>query len=113
MNLKEKRQRTIQQNRAIHLYYTKLALALSEAGLGMKRTLKPEIDIPWSGDTVKEFIFKPIMKAQLRKFSTTELKTDEVSKVYDTINRFISEKFGVSVAFPSLDELIWEEKVKK
>ena len=93
--------RTTRQNSAIHVYFELLARALSEAGLDMRKTLKPGVEIPWSGNTVKDYLFRPIMKAQTGKDSTTELTTKEIDAVYDTLNRLLGEKFGVTVGFPS------------
>lgn len=42
----DKRERTLTQNRAIHLWFTMLADALNDAGLDMRTVLKPEIEIP-------------------------------------------------------------------
>lgn len=97
--------RSIQQNKAIHLYCELLGEAFNNSGLDMKAVLKPDVDIPWSKTTVKEYIWRPIMEAQLQKESTTDLDTDEVSKVWETINRHVSEKFCISVSFPS-DEML-------
>lgn len=104
----EVKQRTAAQNRALHLYFTQLADVLTEHGLDMRKVLKPEIEIPWNGGTVKEYIWKPIMKAQLRKESTTELTTDEIDDVFDTITRHLGEKFGITLDFPSIETLINE-----
>lgn len=100
------KQRTLAQNRALHLYCTNLAHELNDHGLDMRTVLKPTIDIPWSGETVKEFIFKRIMKAQLLKESTTELTTTEVDLVINTITRHMGEKFGITVDFPSVETII-------
>ena len=108
--MEEEKQRTIQQNRALHKYFGLLANSFNDAGLDMKKVLKPEIDIPWSGASVKEYIWKPIMKAQLQKSSTTELTTKEIDKVFDTINRFLSEKFGITESFPSIEEIISKQR---
>jgi len=97
-------QRTSQQNRSLHLYFTLLADELNQAGYDMKRTLKPGIDIPWSPATVKEYLWKPIQNAQLMKDSTTELTTKDIDIVYDTLNRHLSEKTGVHVEFPSNEQ---------
>lgn len=104
--------RTDKQNKALHLYFTHLAEALNENGLDMRKTLKPSIEIPWTPKTVKDYLWRPIMKAQVMKESTTELTTKEIDLVFDTLNRHLSEKFGVSVAFPSLEELMMENRVK-
>lgn len=98
----EEKKRTIQQNRALHLWFTLLADELNNAGLDMKIVLKPEADIPWTPILVKELIWKKIQKTMLGKKSTTELsKTEDIDRVYDTINRWTSIKFGISIPFPS------------
>lgn len=94
--------RTLQQNKALHKYFELLAIELNDAGLDMKKVIT--VDVPWNALTIKEWIWKPVQEAQLLKKSTTELTTPEVSKVYDTVNRLMAEKFGVSVPFPSYEE---------
>lgn len=98
-------QRTNQQNKSIHLFCELLADALNDAGLDQRKVLKPSIDIPWTKDSVKEQLWKAIQKAQFETDSTTDLTTDQVSAVYDTLNRHLGEKFGVTVGFPSSEML--------
>jgi hypothetical protein len=98
--------RTLKQNRALHLMFDHLSKELNDAGLDMKRTLKPEIDIPWSDRTVKEFIWRPVMEAQLGKKSTTELTTKDIDMVFTTINKHLGEKFGIEIEFPSIEILM-------
>lgn len=100
------KQRTIQQNRALHLYFQILADTLNDAGLDMKKILKPEIDIPWNKDTVKNFLWRPIQKAQINKKSTTELTTREIDLVFNTLNRHLSQ-FGIHESFPSFQEVMF------
>lgn len=101
--------RTDKQNRSLHLLFKLLAEELNENGLDMRRTLKPGVEIPWSGNSVKEFLWRPIQEAQLNKKSTTELTTKEIDAVFDTITRHIGEKFGIYVPFPSIDEVLNEK----
>jgi len=75
----------------------------------MRKVLKPEVDIPWNGRTVKEFLWRPIQETQLRKSSTTELTTKEIDEVFNTINRYLGEKFGIHVPFPSIEDLMLRE----
>ena len=96
--------RTSQQNSALHKGCELLADALNDAGYDMKRTLKEDVDIPWSKDSVKEYLFRPIMQAMLSKESTVELSTKEVSEVWTVLNRHLAMKFGISIPFPSYDE---------
>ncbi len=98
---KEHKQRTIQQNKALHLFCGQYAEALNDAGLDMKRTLKPEIDIPWTPENVKNHLFKPILEALTGKSSTADMDTVDPSKVCDIINRFMAEKYGISVEWPN------------
>lgn len=107
------RQRTAQQNRALHVYFSLIANALNDAGYDMRKVLKPEVEIPWSPSAVKEYLWRPIMKAQLRKFSTTEMSTTDIDSVFDTINRHLGEKLGIHEPFPSLEEIINRMKDKK
>lgn len=105
----DEKQRTIQQNKALHKYFEQLAEALNNEGLDMRIVLKPEIDIPWNKDTVKEFLWKPVQRLQVGKDSTTELLKDgDIDKIYETLNRFMGEKFFVHVPFPSIETLMNE-----
>lgn len=109
---KKKGTRTNKQNRALHLWLRKLVVELDNAGLDMKAVLRPEIDIPWTDALAKEWLWKPLQLAMLGKESTTELETGEVSKVYETLNRHMANKFGISVPFPEIWALIYEEEAK-
>jgi len=93
--------RTDQQNKALHLYFRLLSEELNNAGLDMRKTLKPEVEIPWTPDNIKEFLWRPVQKAQLKKKSTTELESDEIDKIFETLNRHMGEKFGIHVPFPN------------
>lgn len=96
------------QNRALHLLFTMLAEELNTSGLDMKRVFerKPEVAIPWDTEAVKKYLWKPIQKAQLSKESTTQLSTVEIDKVFDTLNRFLGEAFGISMDFPSVETIL-------
>ena len=102
--------RTNQQNKALHKLYELYAEELNLAGLDMKAVLKPEVDIPWNRDSVKEHLWRPVQEAMLHKKSTTELTTKEIDQVFDVINRHIGEKFGLTVPFPSIEALINYER---
>lgn len=110
---KEFPKRTVQQNKALHVLFELLASELNERGLDMRRTLKETIDIPWSRASVKEYLWKPVQKAQLDKQSTTELTTKEIDQVFDTLNRFIGEKFSFHVGFPSIEDIILDIQAKE
>jgi len=100
------KKRTIQQNKALHVFFTLVAEGLNDAGLDMKKVLKPSVDIPWSKETVKDYLWKPIQKIQLKKEHTSELTTKEIDLIYDTLTRHLGEKFGFYEPFPSIEEII-------
>lgn len=93
--------RTIRQNSALHKYFTMLSRAFNESGQTIPKVLK--IETKWTPEAVKEILWKPIQESVLDKKSTTKLNKDEVSKVYDVLNRALSIKLGISIEFPSQD----------
>ena len=102
-------QRTGQQNRSIHLFCEHVAKALNESGQSVQLTLAQAVEVDWTEKAVKELLFRPIMRATLGIESTTELnKTGDIDVVFDTLNRFLSEKFGLHVPFPSHEIGYWE-----
>lgn len=98
---KDGKQRTGSQNRSIHLYFKLLAYELNEAGFDVMKTMNQDIAIPWNEHLIKELIWRKVQKAMTDKRSTTKLNTDEISKIYETINRHLSSTLGVSVEFPN------------
>ena len=104
------KERTLKQNKALHVLFEELSQTLNEQGLDMRRTLKPGVEIPWNAKTVKEYLWRPIQKAQLNKDSTTQLTTREIDQVFDTLNRYLGENHGVHVPFPSIESVMFKEK---
>lgn len=98
--------RTDQQNKALHLWFSLLATALNDAGYDMKKTIRQEIDIPWTAYSVKEYLWRPIQKEYLHKQSTTQLNTKNIDAIYDIVNRVIGERTGVYVEFPNIESLM-------
>lgn len=100
--------RTDKQNNALHLYFKLLAEALNDSGQDMREVIRQEIDIPWTPETIKEYLWRPVQQKYLRKTSTAHLKKNEIDKVFDIVNKVIGERTGVYVAFPSMESLINE-----
>jgi hypothetical protein len=93
--------RTSKQNSAIHKYLGMLVSQLNTAGLDMKKVIKEEVEIPWSVDSAKEYLWRPVQKAVVNKDSTTDLDTAEVNKVYEVLSRHLSTKFNITTPFPT------------
>lgn len=94
--------RTLQQNRALHKYFAILASVLNSSGQEITKVIK--VDTTWSETSVKELLWRPVMMQQLNKRSTAKLTKEEVAQVYDTLNRALSLRCGVSVEFPNRAE---------
>lgn len=74
-----------------------LADVLNDAGLDMKRTLKHDVEIPWTMENVKNHLWRPIQIAMTEKESTTSLDTVEPSQIYEVLTRHLATKHGVIV----------------
>lgn len=83
---------TDDQREAFHVGCQELADYFTAHGLDMKAVLKHDVDIPWTKDTVKEFIFRPIMLAMFGYKSHTQLKKGEVSKLWDVAMKHLGER---------------------
>lgn len=94
-------QRSSQQNRALHLYFKQVAEALNDAGYDMKKVLKEEVDIPWTTESVKNHLWRPIQKILLNKESTTEMNTFDPTEVYNCLSRHLAQKFDIRIEFPN------------
>lgn len=103
--------RSVLQNRSLHLFCKQVAEALNAKGLGVTAVLKPEIQ--FSTITIKELLYKPILTALRGKESTTMINTQEMSDVYDIMNKALSEKFDLHVPFPSQEELNFQQNYKE
>ena len=94
--------RTSLQNRTLHLYFTFCAEALNEAGFEFSyRNIKGmEIEIPWSGEMFKEYVWRPIQKTLFDFESTTKLNTAQINAILDVLTRHFAN-LGLSVQFPN------------
>ena len=97
------RQRTLTQNRALHMFCQNLADTLNDAGLDQKKVLKQEVDIPWTMEAVKEGLWKPIQEAVTGLKSTTKPETSQYSSIYELLNRHLTMKLGIHEPWPVKD----------
>jgi len=95
------KQRTPQQNKAIHKYFSLVSDALNDAGLDMRAVLKADAELPWTPASVKTYIWKAVQDAMLDKESTTALTPKEVNEIYEVVDRHLSNAFNLHVNFPS------------
>ena len=100
--------RTLKQNASTHLYFTMLAKQLNDAGYSFTKVMREpalyKMDIDWNLELVKANLWKPIQVAIFDKQSTTSLNKQDITRIYDTANRYTSERMGISVPFPNYEE---------
>lgn len=89
------KQRTLTQNRALHLFCQWLADALNDAGYDMRRTLREDVDMPWNQNSVKEYLWRPIQTAMTDKQSTKDITTVEPTAIHEVLSRHLGERLGV------------------
>lgn len=97
---KPKRQRTLTQNRSLHLWYEKSSQALRDGGFTLKQVLASIPEIEMTPVAMKE-IWRQIQIAMVGKESTRDLTTKELQEVWEVVNREVLLKRGISIPFPS------------
>lgn len=87
--------RTPTQNAALHLWMRQVAECLNDAGYDVRTVIKEDVEIPWTEDAVKEYLWRPVQKALTGNESTASCKKLEYSDIYDTIVRHLASRFGI------------------
>jgi hypothetical protein len=103
-----KNTRTSLQNRALHLYYKHIANALLEVGYDFcySNPFTGEIiSIPYTGDLVKNYIWRPLQVKIFEIESTKELTTEMINNILEAISLWLSEK-NIAVNFPNKIDLL-------
>ena len=96
-----KARRSHKQNAALHVYLKQLSDALNDAGLDMRKVLKPGVDIPWNPSSAKEHLWRPIQKAITGIDSSADTSKKECQDIYEVLNRHTSQKLGISIMWPN------------
>lgn len=98
------KKRTLTQNKALHVGFRLLADELNNAGLPIQKMIR--VDLDWNTWSVKEYLFKPFLKAMYGKDSTTQLdKHLEIDEVWNTLMRELGEKKHIEyIPFPSIQD---------
>lgn len=98
--------RSSQQNKALHLLFQNIAFELNRIGMeftynGIKGM---EIQTTYTPEIVKEFLWKPLQNALLKKESTTKLTTQDINMIFEILGKWFSEKWVV-IDFPSAETI--------
>lgn len=110
MDSKPVKQRSLKQNASAHMWFTHISNTLNDSGLEMQVVLAKRASIFWTPESVKEVLFKGVMKAMYPgKKSTTELSTKEFSKVSEALQMMMARDYEVSIDIPSQESLANEQ----
>lgn len=108
--VKKSKYRTLTQNAALHLMFEQLAQELNSKGLDQRKVLSERIEIPWSKDSVKDFLWRPVQDSMFKTTSTTDLKSNEIDEVFKILQRHLNQKLNIGIEFPSIETLINQQR---
>ena len=96
---------TSSQRNSAWLYMTMKVQQLNEAGLEMRKVLKPTYAIPWTKESFHDHVWVKLQKALFGTDSMKALKKLQVSKIHEVIEREFGEKHGLDyIPFPANPE---------
>lgn len=82
---------------------------LNNGGFTVKVVLAKTPELDWNEKLFKEMLWRRIQKKKTGKTSSADLESGELQIVWEELNRFIGQEFGVHCPYPSLESLIEEE----
>ena len=103
VTVKNGKQRSLTQNASLQLYCEHVAKALNDGGLDFRVTLHDGIDVPWTRELVKDYMWRVIQQKITGHKSTTKPERHQYGEIYEVLNRHLSGKLGVFVPWPSKD----------
>ena len=90
--------------------FKQLADNLTEQGFDMKKTLREDIDIQWTPDLIKRYLWKTVQEAICEKESTTQITTQEINQIFGIISKAIGERCGIELIFPSIETIFNQQR---
>lgn len=104
--VKEKKQRSLAQNRAMHKLFTDIANEMLSQGIGMKVLLE-NFELEITPEDIKK-LWRAIQFQKTGKKSTKELNTDELDVVWVAMIPIL-RKAGLEAEFPSIQTMLEKE----
>ena len=100
------KKRSSQEDRALHVLFQNIAYELNRLGLEFTfRGIKGmEIETTYTPEIVKEFLWKPLQNALLKKSSTTQLTHNDIGLIFEILGKYFAEN-GIEISFPSVESL--------
>ena len=100
------KKRSSQANKALHVLFQNISYELNRLGLEFTfRGIKGmDIQTTYSPEIVKNFLWRPLQDALLKKESTTQLTHNDISLIFEILGKWFSEN-GVEINFPSIESI--------
>ena len=97
----QKADRTWRQNNTLHLLFRRMAEALNDAGFEIPHPFKPDLEIPYSEESVTELLYKPIITMYFKVDRSTDLDTEQLSESMTILVDAVNRNTGVYVHIPT------------
>jgi hypothetical protein len=97
----QKADRTWRQNNTLHLLFRHMAKGLNDAGFEIPHPFKPDLEIPYSEESVKELLYKPIITMYFKVDRSTELDTEQLSESMTILVDAVNRNTGVYIPIPT------------
>lgn len=88
---------TEKQFSALHVYCRNVAQELRRLDYDFRES---EIEVQPSEELVKKHMWKAVQKTLFGSDSTKKLTRQQTQEIYETLNRFLIERFGIHVPWP-------------
>ena len=97
------KQRTLNQNSALHKALDELAQEMYMQNLDMRTVIK--VPVRPTKENVKELMFKPVMNALFPEItSTAKLNTKQMTMLWDVFSEAMQDRFGIFIEWPSIEQ---------
>lgn len=103
VQVKTGKTRTQKQNAALHVYLRMLADELNNQGITIQQFFDEGYEMPWTPEIVKDNIWRVIQKAVIGEEKTSKAERPDYSKVYDILNKKLSES-GIHIPWPEKND---------
>ena len=96
----QKANRTWRQNNTLHLLFRRMAKDLNDAGYEIPHPFKPDLEIPYSEESVKELLYKPIITMYFKVDRSSDLDSEQLSESMTILVDAVNRNTGVYTPIP-------------
>jgi len=72
-----------------------------------------DVKISWTGENVKNLLWRTFQKALVDKESTTQISSKDIDIIYKELDKYLTVSYGIeSIDFPSAESMIFQQNHK-